>query len=212
MIKAPIAIILGGGITLEGELTRLSRQRLDRGIALFHSGKISKLVVLGETRSTYFENAIRFDVPGAERRADYLTSHGVPQESIQKIEKGRDTIGEGLACRDFYRTQPEKSFLLVTSEIHMPRALWVFRCLFGEGYSIDPEGVDCKGILLKDEEVEYLEVTKNYFANENPDNFTCDDWHDKNKSLYSAFKLIHDKYHPLGKESEAYFAVERKID
>lgn len=208
----PIAIILGGGVTPEGELTRLSRQRLDRGIELFQNSVVSKLVVLGEARSTYFENAIQFDVAGAERRANYLIDHGIPELAIQKIARGRDTIGEGLACRDFYRTQPEKNFLLVTSEIHMPRALWIFRNLFEKEFIIEPEGVRCGGILLQDEEKEYLEVTQSYFSKINPEHFTCDNWHEMNKQLYAIFKAIHDKYHPPGKESEAYYAVQRKIE
>lgn len=207
MIEKPIAIILGGGITPDGQLTRLSKQRLDKGIELFQKGLTSKLVALGELRSTYFENAIQFDISGAERRAKYLMEHGIPESAIQKIEKGRDTIGEGLASRDFYRTQPEKNFLLVTSEKHMPRALWIFRCLFGGGYEIEPVGVDCGGILLSEEEKEYFDVTQDYFSKINPDNFACDNWHEMNKQLYTIFKIIHDKYHPFGKESEAYYAV-----
>ena len=61
--------------------------------------------------------------------------------------------------------------------------------------------------MLADEEAAYLRTTQDYFASHPGCLTQPGNWHDSNPELYTAFKRIHDEFHPPGKESEAYLAV-----
>ena len=206
---AQTAVILGGGFFPDGTLTNLSRQRLDAGAQLFLSGQVLSLTVLGTSKSTYLPNALSYDRPGAEKRAEYLQGKGIPSASINKIIDGRDTIGEALACRKALPDLGISNFILVTSDIHMARAMWIFSTILSMDFVITPYGVPCGGLLLPDEEAVYLETTQNYFAARPGILENVDDWHNHHAQLYRLFKDIHDRFHPPGKESEAYCAVKK---
>ena len=205
-----IAIILGGGITPDGQLTQLSIQRLDAGMDVYKDKTVDMLLVLGGFKSTYLPNSIEFKETAAQKRSTYLIAKGIPETSIIKVEAGRDTIGEALACRDFLEGTFLHHIILVTSDKHMPRAAWIFQYVLGENYFIQQHNVECGNILLEDEEKEYLQTTRDYLNGKNMAVDT-DTWHANNPELYALFKMIHDKYHPKGKESQAYFAVTDNI-
>lgn len=200
----PTAVVLGGGFFMDGTLTTLSRQRLDAAIALFRAEKIATITVLGERKSTYLSNAIEFEKTGAEKRADYLAQSGIPTDKIHQIPFGRDTIGEALAVK---KHGEFSKFLLITSDLHMPRAHWIFQTILGDSVKIEDYPVPCDGLLLMEEEQDYLAATRNYFATRPHILENTDNWHTLHSELYATFKTIHDKHHPKGKESQAYCAV-----
>ena len=200
-------LVLGGGRFPDGTLTHLSTQRLDASVALYKERKAFSITVLGGGSSTYLPNAIQYSTSGAEERARYLSAKGIPASRIFKIENGKDTIGEAIACRDHMPSLGFSRFILVTSELHIPRSRWLFQTILGPGFHIDFFGVPCQGILIEEEEKSYLEATQHYFK-ENPDCLDdTRDWHNRQAALYKVFKKIHDKFHPPGKASEAYCAV-----
>lgn len=201
-------LVLGGGFFPDGSLTNLSRQRLDAAAELFRQGAAPTVTVLGGVKSTYLPGAIAYDKAGADKRADYMEQLGVPRAQINIIRDGRDTIGEALACRRHFPSFGIHAFLLVTSALHMPRAAWLFSTILGPGYTITPHGVECGGLLLAGEEAAYLDFTRRYFG-EHPGCLDVPEgWHDKHPALYAGFKAIHDRFHPPGRESEAYCAVQ----
>jgi uncharacterized SAM-binding protein YcdF (DUF218 family) len=210
MTEAQTIVVLGGGRFNDGSLTNLSLQRLDAAINLFNAGEAPTITVLGGSKSTYLPGALGFEKPGAEARADYLVAKGIPADRINQIPDGRDTIGEAITCRDHLPKFGVSSLILVTSTLHMPRSKWLFETILGSGYQIQTHGADCGGLLLADEETSYLRTTQEYFAShpgclEKPGN-----WHESNPDLYTSFKAIHDRFHPPGKESEAYAGVVRE--
>lgn len=200
-------LVLGGGIFPDGTLTNLSRQRLDKAVSLYQQGEALSITVLGARKSTYLPDAIEFPEAGAQLRARYLVAQGIPGDRIVRIEDGIDTIGEALACRDAFSVSHTHHFILVTSALHMKRAQWLFETLLGADYKVVPRGVDCGGLLSAAEEAEYLAATQSYFRTHPHKLARAHDWHTDNPALYRVFKNIHDGYHPLGRESEAYIGV-----
>jgi uncharacterized SAM-binding protein YcdF (DUF218 family) len=201
------AVILGGGMTPEGRLTDLSKQRLNAGISLYKLSRIKRIVVLGGHKSTYFANAIEFDLPGSQIKARYLIEAGIPETAIDEISDGLDTIGEAIACRQNLPRYGITHFMLVTSELHMPRAQWIFSAVLGGAFGFESYPVPCGNILIEAEEEEYLAATKRYFNFGRNFDFNRPDWHGNNQPLYEEFARIHDVYHPPGHESRAYAAV-----
>ena len=204
-----IGIVLGGGRTNSGVLTELSKQRLKKACELYEHGVIVKVAALGGHYSTYSPNAIFFERSGADIRKDYLHSHGVPFENIILVPNGRDTILEAFACREVIRKSEVKRILIVTSDKHMKRALFIFRRIFGENFTIKGEEVSCGDILDENEEKEYLNLVREFldnFSEEIPDP-DLKIWIKNQKDYYHRHKKIHDKYHSKGKESQAYMGV-----
>lgn len=131
-------------------------------------------------------------------------------KDIILVEDGRDTIGEAFASRSMSNKLKVKKILLVTSDKHMKRALWIFRRIFDKSVKIDGKPVSCGKLLNEDEEKEYFEITYDYFQKfpKNISNPKLDVWIQENKWLYEKFKQIHDKYHPLGgPRSQAYSGI-----
>lgn len=63
----------------------------------------------------------------AEDEVAMLTWLGVPREAIWSVPTARTTREEALHARDLLKQQGVKRALLVTSALHMPRTLAVFR-------------------------------------------------------------------------------------
>jgi uncharacterized SAM-binding protein YcdF (DUF218 family) len=206
-------IVLGGGRNNSGDLTPLSTQRLDKGGELFKQGVSPKVFALGGYKSTYSPQAITFDRTGATLRSEYLQTLGVPIDSVVLVENGKDTIGEAFASREIARELNAKSLLVVTSDKHMERSLFIFRRIFGQDFQIDGSGVPCGDLLNSDEEKEYLGVVERFFSGlpENIPNPDPESWYQDHADLYQQYKEIHDRFHPTGKESQAYSGVRKEL-
>jgi uncharacterized SAM-binding protein YcdF (DUF218 family) len=60
---------------------------------------------------------------------------GVPESAIILEEKSRTTIGNAYYCLFIVKKARWKSVVLVTDELHMPRAKYLFGCVI-EGITI----------------------------------------------------------------------------
>lgn len=211
-LKYDAIVVLGGGRTNQGELTPLSKQRLDKGIELYKEGSSDTVVVLGGPYSTYSPNAIRFKDTGARIRGQYLINNGVDPNDIMYVENGRDTILEAFASRQKLRDLGIKKIGLVTSDKHLDRSLFIFGRVFGPENQIEGISVPCGDILNVEEEAAYLEAAKRFFANF-PDTIpdpNFETWFSNHAELYGEYKMIHDRFHPPGQESQAYMGVRKE--
>lgn len=204
-------IVLGGGRNDKG-LTLLSTMRLDKAWELFQQGKAAKILTLGGPYSTYAKDAICYNDTGAQVRANYLLSKGnINNENIIMVEDGRDTIHEAFASRKRAREKGIKNILLVTSDKHMKRALFVFQRIFGEDFNIvgnQDTWTETGDILLDAEEEAYLKLWKAVFDRlpiEIPNPKDWNEWYEQNLETYKQQLKLHDEFHPPGgKESQAY--------
>lgn len=210
MNKYDAIIPLGGGRNKDGSLTPMSCERLDKAVELYKSGAAALIFALGGVKSTYRPNAIEFEETGGHLRQRYLSEKEVPEEAIITLTTGcQDTIGEALAVRDCVEKTDLKRFLVVTSELHLPRSLFIFRRILGTGFEIQGESVPSTGVLVAKEEGEYLNSVRNYFSRlpKRIPEKSFDEWFVNNPDYYAQHLVIHDKYHSGGRESQAYLAV-----
>ncbi len=120
-----VAIVFGAAVYGNGRLSAILLDRMDTAIALYHNGKVDKLLVSGDNR---FEN---YNEPGAMMA--YAISQGVSETDVQPDFGGRRTYDTCYRARDVFQTE---SVILVTQAFHLPRAIFTCR-----GLGIAAEGV-----------------------------------------------------------------------
>ena len=210
-MKYDAIIVLGGGRNDKG-LTSLSTKRLDKSWELFQNRQAQKIFAMGGHYSTYTEDSICFPDTGAQLRRDYLLNKGnISSDNIVMVEDGRDTIYEAFASRKIARDMGLKNIILVTSEKHTARALFLFQRIFGKNFTITGNKdtwAETGDVLLDAEETAYFSLWKGVFdklPTEIPDPESWEQWYKQNIENYKAHKQIHDEFHPPGsEESEAY--------
>lgn len=146
----------------------------------------------GGAYSTYSPNAIKFPETGAQIRKDYLISKGnINNSDIIEVADGRDTIYEAFAARKKAKELGMRQLLLVTSEKHMKRALFVFRRIFGDEFIVEGDSVNTGDLLISEEEKEYFKLWKELF-DQLPKNIreyrSWDEWYGENVRYYQRQK------------------------
>jgi len=223
-------IVLGGGRFGEdkpaqgikkGDLTPLSKDRLDAGDQLFKDllpeNPNLKIFALGENRSTYAPTAIKFNKPGCNLRKDYFAIHDISEKSIVTVNGGIDTISEAFCCRVTCRELGIKNVLLVTSINHEPRALWIFKRIFGDDIKIEAPDKKylCEDKLNPEEEREIFALTQQFFEDKFRDSPIPDQnmgvWFEDNHEFYDSQAEIHTRFMKEGKgHKDAYEGSGRK--
>ncbi len=114
-------VVLGAGhvsdprLPVTSQVGGSSLYRLTEGIRIFRRLPGSKLVLTGGPG---------FDaIPNAEVVAAVAVELGIDRESIVILNDPDDTRAEAVSVKEFVGTVP---FVLVTSAVHMPRAMRVF--------------------------------------------------------------------------------------
>lgn len=127
------ALVLGAGVSENGKLSDMFRDRIDTAVGLYMTGKVDKVLVSGDHgRKEYDEvNAAK----------DYLLLQGVPGEDIFLDHAGFDTYDSVYRARDVFEA---KSMIVVTQGYHLPRALYIADKLgveaVGVGADLHPYG------------------------------------------------------------------------
>lgn len=119
------ALVLGASVA-RGVPRPILAQRADTAIALYAQGKVSKILVSGDS------DALSHDEVRPVR--NYLLDAGVLSKDIFLDYAGYDTYSSMYRARDVFQVQ---SLIIVTQDFHLPRALWVARHL----------GLDARGIV-----------------------------------------------------------------
>ena len=130
IMEYPVAdaiVVLGGslGPPLPPRLYMDLSGAIDRiwhGVRLYRAGKASTIVLSGGNV---------FPQPGVEGESFYaaqlLVDWGVPQSAILIEDRSRNTYENALYSKTILNEKNMHKVLLVTSALHMPRALAVFR-------------------------------------------------------------------------------------
>lgn len=121
---APVALVLGAGLTAAGTPTPFLAARLDAAVHLYRSGSVTVILVSGDNRTH------SYDEPTA--MADYLVAHGVPAGDIVRDFAGRDTYD---SCSRAKRIFGIDRLVLVSQGYHLPRAVATCR-----GLGVDATG------------------------------------------------------------------------
>ena len=122
--RVPV-LILGAGVLPDREPTHVLQARLDTGLELFRAGKCSWFLVSGDNREHSYNE------PQAMRR--WLLRGGVPDERVISDYAGRRTYDSLRRAQVLFGV---RRVVIVTSDFHMPRALYLARHLGLDAYGV----------------------------------------------------------------------------
>jgi vancomycin permeability regulator SanA len=122
--RTPV-LILGAGVLPDREPTHVLQSRLDTGLELFRAGKGSWFLVSGDNREHSYNE------PQAMRR--WLLRGGVPDELVISDYAGRRTYDSLRRAQVLFGV---RQVIIVTSDFHLPRALFLARHLGLDAYGV----------------------------------------------------------------------------
>ena len=118
-------LILGAGVLPDREPTRVLQTRLDAGLDLFRQGKGSWFLVSGDNR------AANYNEPKAMRH--WLLQRGVPPGLVVSDYAGRRTYDSLRRAQAVFGVT---RLIIVTSDFHLARALYLARHLGLDAYGV----------------------------------------------------------------------------
>jgi SanA protein len=109
-----VVLVPGAGLNSSGGPSAPLKDRLDTAIALYHQGKVQKMLLSGDnTEVTYNE-------PGAMQA--YAIAQGIPEEDLVLDYAGRRTYD---SCYRAHHIFGLDEIIIVTQAYHLPRALFL---------------------------------------------------------------------------------------
>ncbi|MFZ4481589.1 MAG: YdcF family protein [Rhodoferax sp.] len=139
--KAQALVVLGGAMSPpSGKSSEINlhaaADRVWYAARLFHAGKAPLLVLSGgsEPGAAYSE---------ARAMAIFLADLGVPAQAIVMEERSRTSRDNAAFSATLLKARSIDHILLVTSALHMPRALALFKA---QGLQVIPAATDFEGI------------------------------------------------------------------
>lgn len=115
--KTRIAVIFGNKVNEDGSLSPRLKARLDKGIELYRSKKVSKLFVSGGLGKEGFDEGTKME--------EYLVTKKIPKRKIITDNNGNNTRMTALNYKKSFPTST--SVTLVTQFHHITRAKLAFR-------------------------------------------------------------------------------------
>lgn len=110
-----VAIVFGAQVLPGGQLSVALAHRVDAGIDLYRAGKVTQLLMTGDSRE---EN---YDETSAMR--DYAIVRSVPASAILLDPAGLRTYDSCYRARSIFGIGNDEA-ILVTQEYHLPRAIY----------------------------------------------------------------------------------------
>ncbi|MCB0132558.1 MAG: YdcF family protein [Caldilineaceae bacterium] len=121
-----VAIVFGARVYSSGRLSAMLRDRVDTAVALYHAGKVDKILVSGDNSTP------EYNEPAAMMA--HAVAQGVPAQDVQPDYGGRRTYDTCFRAGAIFQVDEA---ILVTQEFHLPRALFTCRAL----------GIDAVGVI-----------------------------------------------------------------
>lgn len=139
-----VAIIFGAGVRRDGRPSRMLADRIQGGIALYESGRVSKLLMTGDNSRVEYNEVVAMQ--------EYAIEQGIPEEDIVLDYAGFSTYESCYRANAIFGVSQA---VLVTQAYHLPRAVYTCREL----------GVEAVGLGTPDWEV-YPGVMVSYTVRE----------------------------------------------
>jgi SanA protein len=111
---AQVAIVPGALVEPDGDMSAMLADRVEQAAALWHAGKVEKVLVSGDHGSW------AYDEPGTMREA--LVAAGVRPEDVFEDHAGFETWATMVRARGIFGV---RDAVVVTQGFHMPRALYL---------------------------------------------------------------------------------------
>ncbi len=127
-------MVLGGGITKNGVLPDFVKTRLEKAQEIFAKNKSARILFCGRHSFLYSKNN-RPRKTEAQAGKEYLLKIGVPRKNIYLENKSKDTVGNAYYAKKLYFIpRKEKEAIIITSDFHLERSMFIFKKIFGRGY------------------------------------------------------------------------------
>jgi len=134
MRKIDIIIILGCGVDKQGIVSRITKERLD--FFLEKKNKFLNIPILLSGRCSGLERN-KPKITEAQAMKRYLATKGINPTQIYLEMRSLDTVSNAIFSKKIVKKHKNwRHLLLITSDWHMKRALWIFRKVFNSSYYI----------------------------------------------------------------------------
>lgn len=124
----PVAIVFGAGLWYDGSPTPILRDRVASAAALYHAGKVTKILMSGDN------SRVDYNEPGAMK--DFAIQLGVPEDDIVLDYAGRRTYDTCYRAGDIFGLQ---EVILVTQGFHLPRTIYTCNALGISAVGVDAD-------------------------------------------------------------------------
>jgi SanA protein len=131
-----VAIVFGAGVWPDGRLSDILADRVETAVALYHAGKVKKLLMTGDNRFAYYNEP--------KHMREYAMARGVPAEDIVLDYAGRRTYD---SCYRAWHIFGVREAILITQTYHLDRAL----------FTADHLGIDAVGVGADHRSYVYLQ-------------------------------------------------------
>lgn len=112
-MDADCIMVLGCGIKKDGEPTRMLKDRLDQGIALYQAGAAPKLLMSGDHGRVQYDEV--------NKMKEYAVERGVPSEDVFMDHAGFSTYESMYRAREVFQVE---KMIVVTQKYHLYRAVY----------------------------------------------------------------------------------------
>lgn len=155
--RADVIIVLGARVYPDGELSLTLSRRTEKGFAAWREGLAPAFIVCGGQGG---------DEPVSEARAmaDHLMALGVPQDKIFLEDESTSTYENLTRALEIMQAQGMETALVVTSDYHMTRALWLCGDVGIQAQGYPSPGPDARAAQLKALAQESLSWCKYYLT------------------------------------------------
>lgn len=103
-------------------------ERIPVVAGLYHKVKAEKIIVTDDNVRRGWSRKHQRNLYSRERIYEALTEMGVPGKAIVNLPFGKSgTVFDALAVRDYLLKERVGEIMLVTSDYHTRRTLWIFR-------------------------------------------------------------------------------------
>ncbi|MEK7133458.1 MAG: ElyC/SanA/YdcF family protein [Patescibacteria group bacterium] len=126
--QSDVALVLGASV-VRGAPSPILAERADEAIDLYREGKVSKILVTGDSSALPYDEVIPV--------RNYLIDAGIPARDIFLDHAGLDTYSSIYRAREVFHV---RSVTIVTQDFHLPRALWIARHLGLSAYGVIVKG------------------------------------------------------------------------
>ncbi|MCC7531795.1 MAG: YdcF family protein [Candidatus Melainabacteria bacterium] len=131
--KETIAVVLGSGLAADGSANPVTDMRARTAAQLLRQREI-KLICSGSRPP---DDDGSHGLTEAQVMADIVRSEGIDGSRILIEDQSFDSFGNAIfTARRHLADKPEGILYVVTSQFHMPRALYIFSQVLGPGWQV----------------------------------------------------------------------------
>lgn len=127
-------LVLGSGVTPDGNLTLIGKSRVEKGVELYKKNCASRMLFCGKYSYRLSQVPKKTE---AQAMRDYALTLGVTPSHCYLEEQSKDTLGNAYFAKAFLERQSWKSFFVVTSHYHLPKTEFAFKKVFGKEFSFE---------------------------------------------------------------------------